>query len=115
MVTNESSRYALKQPYIIACSFCKMAFRIENLTPHMMATRKWFCPACGSNDTTIKNNHEDDRWYAMARSFNLDPTQSNVQLLKDMYEIWEPSEYEWFKDFVLYMITTAARAVKEDR
>lgn len=78
-----------------------------------MATRKWFCPACGSHKVNIKTNYDDDRWYAMARSFNLNPTKDTVQLLRDMYEIWEPSEFELFKDFVVHMITEATNDVEK--
>ena len=105
---------AIKQPFVIECTSCNMAFRVENLTPYMMATRKWFCPACGSNTIHAKSNYEDDRWYAMAQSFNLNPTQDTVQLLKDMYELWDPSEYNLFKDFVVSMITEAAKGVVND-
>lgn len=102
----------IKQPFVIECSSCKMAFRVENLTPYTMATRKWFCLACGSQLVRAKTNYEDDRWYAMAQSFNLSSTQDTVQLLKDMYELWDPSEHELFKDFVISMITDAANSIK---
>lgn len=104
----------IKQPFALTCSSCSMAFRVENLTPYMMATRKWFCPACGSQSVKVRSNYEDDRWYAMAQSFSLDPTQDTVQLLKDMYEIWDPSEFPLFKDFVTNMIREAANKVNDN-
>lgn len=105
---------AITQPFVIECTSCKMAFRVENLTPYMIATRKWFCPACGSESVHAKSNYEDDRWYAMARSFSLNATKDTVQLLKDMYEIWDPAEFPLFKDFVTNMIREAAETVHDN-
>lgn len=104
----------IKQPFVIECSSCKMAFRTENLTPYLMAVREWYCPACGSQLVKVKSNYEDDRWYAMANSFSLNPTKDTVILLKDMYEIWDPSEFPLFKDFVTNMIREAADTVNDN-
>lgn len=103
------SRRATLQPWIISCNDCKMAFRTENLTPFTMAKHHWHCPGCGSDEVDIRTNYEEDRWYSMADSFKLPHTLRSVKFLKDMYEAWDPSEYEWFRQFVASIIEDARK------
>ena len=94
------SRRAHEQPWVLDCSNCKMSFRVQNLTAYTMATRIAHCPGCGSDSVKETSDYVNDRWYAMAKSFGLPSSAQAVQLLKDMYDLWDPSEYKWFKDFV---------------
>lgn len=101
------SRRALQQPFVVTCSDCKMAWRVENLSPFTMAKRQLHCIACGSIEIHVKSDYENDRWYAMAVTFGMNATKESVKIIQSMYEIWDPSEYEWFKDFVVALIAEA--------
>lgn len=86
---------------MIECKTCLMVFRIERLTSKLRKGLYQHCPMCGG--TEIITNHGgwiNDRWYHMAGQFGLRQNERAVELLKELMKIWEPTEFEYFKDFV---------------
>lgn len=77
-----------------------MIFRVENVTPLTTSARTLYCPACGSVNITIVELQSDDQWYAMALSFGLPQRAKSVDLIKQLFEAWDPATDSSFKDFV---------------
>jgi len=107
------SRAAPEQPFAIACSDCKMCWRVENITVFTMGTLKLHCPACGSSNVKYSSDYANDRWYSMAATFGLARSHNSVELLKGMWDLWDPKEHELFRDFVLEYITDFLEEQKE--
>lgn len=106
------SRRVLKQPWLLLCNSCKMQWRVENITPYTIATRKFYCSSCGSSDVVEHASIENDRWYSMARSFGLSNGASSVDLLKQMFDFWDPQEHLLFRDFVKELVDEAKEQSK---
>lgn len=70
------------------------------LQPH---TRKnvvpvsW-CPSCGNQ--TLGTRHTDvDYWYTLAEACGINQTERGVELVKRLYDMWEPSIDSNFVDW----------------
>jgi hypothetical protein len=98
--SNYTSRRALKQPFVVECKECLMSFFVENLTPFTISPSTIHCILCGGVNIVVSNNYEDDKWRAIAANIGLPKKNNSAQLIKKLYELWEPLEYEWFQDFV---------------
>lgn len=107
MTLDVIGRKALLQPYMVACDNCKMVFRVENVTPFTVSERKYHCAACGSSDTSVKSDYANDKWISMAESFGLSRSLENSILMQKLYNLWDPDEYPWFKDFVKVFLVQA--------
>lgn len=94
----------MQQSISISCENCRMIFRVENLTPLTTAKRTLHCSACGSKEVMVVELQSDDVWYNMAASFGLPQKVKSVDLIKQLFEIWDPTTDSNFKDFVKTVI-----------
>ena len=87
-------------PMYVTCKECLLNTRVERLNPTVDTAMVKHCPMCGSSNITVDMGFSKDYWYVMARAANLVPSEVTAQLVKDLYDIWDPRDQPKFIDFV---------------
>jgi hypothetical protein len=56
------------------------------------------CAYCGSSN--IVPAKIDAYWYDLAESFGYERSADGAELIRGLYNLWQPSEFHLFRDFI---------------
>lgn len=84
---------------IISCPTCHNQFRCEAIMVEL-AGHPRYCPYCGSTNITLGIDQDKDFWYALTAELGFKPTKPAVEMVQELYKLWNPGEHKRFGDFV---------------
>lgn len=76
----------------LKCSGCSRTFTFTGNNP--LKDIISYCPSCGSNDIKI-SKRELNYWEELSKE-----TSVPIELLKEMFSLWDSTEYQSFQDYV---------------
>lgn len=82
----------------LSCSNCLSRSRVERVGDLMRTNNSFHCPFCGG-PTRWSQDLDTDYWYCMAEAFGLTRDEEGVRLVKDVYKLWDTSQYSSFRHF----------------
>jgi len=72
---------------------------MERLGASTTVNNRWYCPGCGSTNL-VHQDHKRDYWYILAEGFGLPANEEGANLIKDIYNTWDTTEYAKFADYM---------------
>lgn len=76
-------------------SVCGIMVRVYRIEPSTRIGAFKYCPVCGSTRVSAYMSAEVDQWESLARDYNMP-----VEVIKEVYKLWEPQTHYRFADFV---------------
>lgn len=84
--------------HFVKCSDCLQQSNVEYIGVAVGSPIPLCCPYCGS--TKVLKTREDAYWKDLSESLGFGRDSTSVDLIKEMYKLWVPTEYARFRDFV---------------
>lgn len=73
---------------IVTCLTCFATTAVQHETPSFSEPQYIkFCPICGSRDTKVRQNMDEEGWFVISKDLGLP-----VEALKKLYTLWNPNE-----------------------
>lgn len=95
------------QRMTIDCGDCTTLTRVYRVEPITQIGAFKCCPVCASWNVRVYQSGSTDHWESLARSYSMD-----IALVQQVYELWNPKEYQHFGDFVA-VLKAEAKAEKD--
>lgn len=99
-----------KQPprITIDCNDCNTLTRVYRVEPITQIGAFKCCPVCTSTHVQVYQSVATDHWESLARAYGM-----SIELVQQVYELWNPQEHQRFGDFVA-VLKSEAKAEAEN-
>lgn len=90
------------QRMTIDCGDCNTMTRVYRVEPATQIGSFKCCPVCTSTNVKVYQSAATDHWESLARGYSV-----SVEVIKQVYDIWNPREYQRFGDFFAVLMAEA--------